>query len=30
VLGDDEILAELGGDIELNAQGLACWLDATA
>jgi hydroxyacylglutathione hydrolase len=29
-LRDDEILAVLGGDIELNAQGLACWLDAAA
>ena len=25
--GDDEELEVLGGDIELNAQGLAVWLD---
>ncbi len=29
VLPREDILAVLGGDIELNAQGLACWLDAT-
>lgn len=28
-LSEREVLAVLGGDIELNAQGLACWLDAT-